>query len=591
MPGSKLVSLRTDLKSLKYGHDRPGNGDSGQPYVVTNIPNRLTTGYTDDGFIRGGQSLANRSSAFDQIRISKFFNDKPKGSLFITRQVRLQFSNPKLEVKKFAGGGSGIFGAIATVAAGAFNVVNELIPGPTRLYNNGLNTLAQVGVNAFGQHFDRHGLLPVQDDNSKYLAVVRHNNENGNNRLVGLKNRLIKPTDNPQKFLNSVNFIINNINALLKTNIPTRGLQPQDLTIDNYLGGPNSLYGLGRTVIRRFDITSNGFNTLEPQERIAPGVPSINYANDLGVSDDYLDTFSNFAANNINFNTPTNKPSQVDQSAVVYKSPSSKNYETLKTAVSKVTDKQKYNVIQQKQLSNPNFSAYLGGKKTLDVANRYDPNILSVVFRIINPFNQAEDPIILSAYMKGFRDNFDASWNEYSYAGRSESFYTYGKFKRNVNFNLDIPCFNKAELLAKYRALGQLASTTAGAYNQNGLLSGVIMKLNVGNHVRGEYAILNNLSYEIPDETSWDIDAQLAMLIRATFSFTIIHSNLPQYKKDEGFYNHVDAGVAIFPNINNQINTPKSTRDLIQYFSKEQKVPTALPTQLQNIVIPTAPTI
>ena len=579
MPGSKLVNLRTDLKSLKYGHDRPGNGDSGQPYVVTNIPNRLTTGYTDDGFIRGGQSLATRSSAFDQIRISKFFKDKPKGSLFITRQVRLQFSNPKLEVKKFAGGGSGLFGAIATVAAGAFNVVNELIPGPTRLYNNGFNTLAQVGVNAFGQHFDRHGLLPVQDDNSKYLAVVRHNNENGNNRLVGLKNRLIKPTENPQKFLNSVNFIINNINALLKTNIPTRGLQPQDLTIDNYLGGPNSLYGNGRTIIRRFDITSNSFNTLEVQERIAPGIPSINYANDLGVSDQYLDPVgadNNFTANNISVQNPTNKPSQIDQSAVVYKSLSSKNYDTLKTAVSKVTDKQKYNVILQKTNNlNPNFSAYLGGKKTLDVANRYDPNILSVVFRIINPFNQVEDPIVLSAYMKGFRDNFDASWNEYSYAGRSESFYTYGKFKRNVNFSLDIPCFNKAELLVKYRALGQLASTTAGAYNTNGLLSGVIMKLNVGNHVRGEYAILNNLSYEIPDETSWDIDAQLAMLIRATFSFTIIHSNLPQYKKDEGFYNHIDASTAASSSINNIINTSKSTRDLIQYFSKEQKVPTA----------------
>ena len=579
MPGSKLVNLRTDLKSLKYGHDRPGNGDSGQPYVVTNIPNRLTTGYTDDGFIRGGQSLATKSSVFDQIRISKFFKDKPKGSLFITRQVRLQFSNPKLEVKKFAGGGSGLFGAIATVAAGAFNVVNELIPGPTRLYNNGFNTLTQVGANAFGQHFDRHGILPVQDDNSKYLAVVRHNNENGNNRLVGLKNRLIKPTENPQKFLNSVNFIINNINALLKTNIPTKGLQPQDLTIDNYLGGPNSLYGNGRTIIRRFDITSNSFNTLEVQERIAPGVPSINYANDLGVSDQYLDPVgadNNFTANNITVQNPTNKPSQIDQSAVVYKSLSSKNYDTLKTAVSKVTDKQKYNVILQKTNNlNPNFSAYLGGKKTLDVANRYDPNILSVVFRIINPFTRDEDPIILSAYMKGFRDNFDASWNEYSYAGRSESFYTYGKFKRNVNFSLDIPCFNKAELLVKYRALGQLASTTAGAYNTNGLLAGVLIKLNVGNHVRGEYAILNNLSYEIPDETSWDIDAQLAMLIRATFSFTIIHSNLPQYKKDEGFYNHIDASTAASSSINNIIDTPKSTRDLIQYFSKEQKVPTA----------------
>jgi hypothetical protein len=603
MAGSKLVTLlnndpnffyyngnnnggtgKFSQKSIKYGRDRRGNGDSGQPYITTPIPLRLAQSIADDGLVRGGITTADRASQIDTERINRFLKDKPRGPLFIQRQVKLQFSNPKLEVKKYKGSGDGLFGIISSAAAGLFNVVNELIPGPTRLYNQGFNTIAQIGATAFGRHFDRHGLTPVQDDNTKYFAVAKHNNENGTNRLVELKTKLIKPVENPQKFLNSANFIINNINALFKTNIPTKGLQSQDLQIANYLGGPDSIYGNGRTIIRRFDITSNGFNTLEVQERIAPGVPSINYANDLGVSDDYLDTFSNFVANNINTQNPTNKPSQVDQSAVVYKSASSKNYETLRTAVSNVTNKQKYNVIQQKQLSNPNFSAYLGGKKILEVANRYDPNILSIVFRIINPFNQVPDPIILSAYIKGFRDNFDASWNEYSYAGRSESFYTYGKFKRNVNFSLDIPCFNKEQLVEKYRALGQLASTTAGAYNENGLLGGVIMKLNVGNHVRGEYAILNNLSYEIPDETSWDIDAQLALLIRATFSFTIIHSNLPQYRQDEGFYNHIDAGVINPSNVNNQINTPKSTRDLIQYFSKEQKQ------QLQNIVIPAAPT-
>ena len=36
--------------------------------------------------------------------------------------------------------------------------------GPTRIYNLGINTLAQVPVNAFGKHFNRHGLTPVQED-------------------------------------------------------------------------------------------------------------------------------------------------------------------------------------------------------------------------------------------------------------------------------------------------------------------------------------------------------------------------------------------------------------------------------------------
>jgi hypothetical protein len=562
-------------KKIKFGGDRRGSGDSGQPYITTPIPLRLAQSIADDGLVRGGIITADRASQIDTERINRFLKDKPRGPLFIQRQVKLQFSNPKLEVKKFRGSGDGLFGIVSSAAAGLFNVVNELIPGPTRLYNQGFNTIAQIGATAFGRHFDRHGLTPVQDDNTKYLAVAKHNNENGTNRLVELKTKLIKPVENPQKFLNSANFIINNINALFKTNIPTKGLQPQDLQIANYLGGPDSIYGNGRTIIRRFDITSNGFNTLEVQERIAPGVPSINYANDLGVSDQYLDLFGNFVANNISTQNPTNKPSQVDQSAVVYKSPSSKNYETLRTAVSKVTDKQKYNVIQQKQLSNPNFSAYLGGKKTLDVANRYDPNILSIVFKIINPFDQTEDNIVFSAYMSGFKDNFDATWNEYNYVGRSESFFTYGKFKRNINFNLDIPFFNKAELLDKYRALGQLASTTAGTYNGNGLLGGVLIKLYIGNHIKGEYGILNSISYEIPNETSWDIDARLAMLVKTSFSFTIIHNKLPEYKKDKGFYDYVNG--ALVTRTNTITNTPDSSDvDLIQYFSNDPKPP--LPT-------------
>jgi hypothetical protein len=60
--------------------------------------------------------------------------------------------------------------------------------------------------------------------------------------------------------------------------------------------------------------------------------------------------------------------------------------------------------------------------------------------------------------MKGFKEDFNATWNPIDYAGRAESLYVYNKFKRTVSFNLQIPCFNKKELFEKHRALGQLAS-------------------------------------------------------------------------------------------------------------------------------------
>ena len=33
-----LINLQTDLKSLKFGKDRPGGGNSGQPFIQTPIP-------------------------------------------------------------------------------------------------------------------------------------------------------------------------------------------------------------------------------------------------------------------------------------------------------------------------------------------------------------------------------------------------------------------------------------------------------------------------------------------------------------------------------------------------------------------------
>jgi hypothetical protein len=711
--------------SYKYGHDRQGNGSSEQPYITKNIPRRLSTSPTDDGYIRGGWTLANQSSIDDRLRINKFIKDTPKGPLFIQRQIGLQLTNPKLETRKINLNSFGLLGSVLTTA---FNVFNTLVPGPTRLYNEGKNTLAQLPVTAFGTHFERHGLSPIQDDNTKYLAVVRNNNDNGNNRLLALKTKLIKPgITNPKSgnvILGTVNAILGAVNvfntAIGKgTNplLPTSPLlQPADLIIDRYSGGPGSTYGVGFTTIRRYDVTSNGSN------KITSGRGLIDYAGALGVSDIYFDQLSgenNFYINHI---AGTGKPSQIDQTAVNYgsktypagafpssTSPSTRTYDKLRTQIQKQSkidsrglinyaetlgvsdiyfgrssrdnfdlnhiagtgkpsqvdktavkyadnipagaypssssptsrkyDELKNQIKTQSKVSGSvliNYADALGvsdiyfskednfnqnhiagtGKpiqidqtavnykanipagangtsdsptsrkydelrsqvktsvtqstnngtdffitstatqninknsnlKTLleNVFTRTDSDLLTLHFRPIDPFGDNFNgyDIRFSAYMKGFKDNFDATWNEYNYVGRAESFYTYGRFKRNVSFNFDIPCFNKTQLLEKHRALGQLASTTAGSYNTNGLLGGVLLKVNVGKYLDNEYAILNNISYDIPDDSSWDVDEKLAMYLKVNVSLTIIHSKLPEYKVPEvnsnaGFFGYL----------------------------------------------------
>lgn len=275
-----LLDLKTDLKSLKYGKDRPGGGDSGQPYQKVDI-NTVDSGFNrfrmtkfDDGLVRGGVVGAANASIVDTFRIGKFLTDFPKGPLFIVKQVGLQLSNPRLESKKLktdnptSGGG-----LLRNVGNFIVNTANKIVNavGPTRIYNLGINTIAQVPVNAFGVHFNRHGLLPVQDDSTKYLAVAQHNNEGQgapNNRLVGLTSQFrlgdlqgsTIPNFNNRKQRKLVAQAINGLmlGGGVKNPKPIGFLNAnKELTISRYIGGPGSVYGIGTTTILRTAFTED----------------------------------------------------------------------------------------------------------------------------------------------------------------------------------------------------------------------------------------------------------------------------------------------------------------------------------------------
>ena len=312
-----LIDLKTDLKSLKYGKDRPGGGDSGQPYIKNNINNPINQIGFDDGLVRGGVVGAATSSVIDTLRIGKFLTDLPKGPLFIVKQVGLQLSNPRLE-SRVPKTGIGFIDRLATTLNDKIGI------GPTRIYNLGINTLAQVPVNAFGIHFNRHGLLPVQDDNTKYLAVIKNNNLNtgtNNARIApNSTNRLLKyaakllPSSPPQSRPPGA------IDQLLSL-IPGASLfiKPQQQTIDEYIGGPGSVYGIGKTFIRRYDYTANGVNKQQPQDK-----GKVNYPALLGVSKLYFSSVTggifaglfpstNAAAENgMDLFNPTKAPSNID---------------------------------------------------------------------------------------------------------------------------------------------------------------------------------------------------------------------------------------------------------------------------------------
>lgn len=262
---SKLLTLKTDLKSLKFDQ---GN----EPYIQfpigytksfeknDSIPQSITDFYlsnrTNPDFpLRGGTINFNlrtqtftQASQIDRERIKKFLQDAPRGPLFIKKQIGLQLSNPKIETDSIISN---------TIRPAAFASEFPVVLENTRFYNNGINTLAQVGVQGTGVHTVRHGVLPFNPFVKGYHDTVNKqnvNNEYESNRLINLK--WVKLSQTPDK--------------ANRINIANLGISLSSGNLFQYLGGPDSVYGIGATTIRRYDNTEQG--TIKLKDRRASGL-------------------------------------------------------------------------------------------------------------------------------------------------------------------------------------------------------------------------------------------------------------------------------------------------------------------------------
>jgi hypothetical protein len=542
----------TKFKSLKFGSDKPGGGTSPEPIIQKPIK---------DNNLVGVEKTVADTAAENKDRISRLIKSTPRGINFLTKQSGLQLSNTRLELPK-----GNIFGA-------GVNSSTRLTP---LTFYNKETLLTQEGGN-IGDHFDRFGLTPFMEDSYKYINIATSNNTTKNNRLVGLQNKLetkyhkltpgvsitqssvnilkskvksilggistftntlagISNIFGGSPFLNSINNKISGISRLVSP-----FLSP---TIDQYIGGPGSKFGVGTTNIRRFDFTNDldKFNALKELSdtkaksgKINPDILNSTY----GASFTYN---TNVNAESFTIALPT---SQVTNTFTKLNNQKVKQHASYGGSNINVTGQQtKYNYVVS--LSNPEVDIikdrlsdslnYFGNnKQTFSAFNRNDGDNMSIVFQLINAFTGENlQRIIFSAYINGFKINSDATWNDISYIGRSENLYVYSKYKRTASFNLQIPCFNVIELREKHRALGALESSLAGQYSDN-KLGGILTRLYLGNYLRGEVGIINNISYDIPNDSSWDLDEQLAHNINVSINFTIIHNELPTYRGEGGF--------------------------------------------------------
>ena len=238
-----LVNLTTNLRSLRYGKDTVGGGNSNQPYVTTKIPESFSkigrTGGPD--FLLRGGTLLPKIVVNDVSRLAKMFFDfkSPNGPLFIAKQNVLSLTNVNSE-KGYESytQGSGVTSTLGAI--GQF--IKDNVPLNQGVYTP-LGTLAQAAGNGIGLHTNKQGLNPFKFKTTQgspngngplglptYLNTIATGGDEGNkSRLFGLLNKI----DEKQTDVND---------------------------LYSYSGGPGATLGIGKTKITMESDQRTGIN-------------------------------------------------------------------------------------------------------------------------------------------------------------------------------------------------------------------------------------------------------------------------------------------------------------------------------------------
>ena len=505
-----LIDLQTNLKNLRFGNDRPGYGSSGLPYIQTimpDTPNATGTvqpiyrpGSTGglDFPIRGGQLEFNLgtqsftvSSKIDKSRIKKFFEDKPRGTAFIQKQVGLQLSNPKIET------GNTLFG------------IPQGIPYPgllenTRVYNLGQNTLAQVGVSGTGFHAIRHGLVPFNPYQKFYYDIVNKQNvtnQKVSNRLLNLS-ALKMTTGDP--FANPAN--VPDINL-----VNTLGISLNRNMIFQYLGGPSSVYGVGTTTIPRVvDTTKLRSSTAMNYDQLLAQKSNLN--NPIPEIQDFRQKI-NEASRAIVFNNTWTKEQTVDYRFYVNK-------------------KDKLNLTYPFLFRNDQAPWEINKTDTDD--------LIKFVFEAISN----DDPtysmaLFFRAFLTaGITDSNSAQLNSFKYQGRGENFYTYQGFDRTIGFSFRVAAGSRDELRPLYNKVNSLISQVYPDYSpKQGIMRAPVIRMTIGDYLYRVPGFLESVNVNIDNNYPWEVNleksqvgdiAQLPQVMDISVSFKPIMDILPK---------------------------------------------------------------
>ena len=525
-----LVDLSTDLKSLKFGKDRIGGGDSGQPYITKSIPSEagdLDKTGGPDFLLRGGSLVVNRTID-DASRLTKMFFDTKSlnGLLFIGKQLLLSRTSPRTQASPIA--------------------LNAGFYLPT-------STILQSGVNALGIHLNKQGIDPTG--------------------LIAKKGVLVQPQYN--NFLEEIKDIkTNRLLRLRSEKILSQSQNASELL--KYDGGPGSILGIGRTRIGRYSNTRISLDDYKSGAIFADAnvpQPAV-----VGLTGPALQFFG--AGNvdlTLNRDSSRNNP-KIKPDFRNFLIPPDINISNLPgTDASGDILNKKYssgdgqNIDERTNRGNPgakgNKSNFQKGKILIgdDKSRPLDKITALPLYRSTGVIQDSvkndlvkfrigvidnNDPnyktyIHFRAFIDSLDDSYSSQWSSTRFVGRGEELYRYGGYSRSVNLAWTVVAQSKDELIPMYQKLNYLASSIAPDYSNTGYMRGNLITLTVGGWFFEQVGFIEGINYSVPQESPWEIAIpagdglndksvkEMPHMIKVSgFKFTPLERFLPQIQKN-----------------------------------------------------------
>ena len=511
-----LINRTTTKKSFLFGKDRPFGGSSNQPYIQKSIDVKDSeVGRTGgpDFLLRGGTLVPTRIGN-DVSRMTQMFFDlkSPNGLLFTAKQNILSRSAVAVD------------GIDLPLNAGAYL--------PT-------STILQSGVNIFGLHSNKQGINP--------LAGIGDNSNNRTIRAISEFDPLGQPTY--RSLINGLN--PNNSDPgdskLLNLSNSKLGFRTsQGTELLSYQGGPGSILGVGKTIIKKGQPTNLNLENLSnvgflPYEDLK--VISDSLQGNPNSIIDFRQEPNGTKVETLDYTRPENRiEGRVHLGNPGKRGVSRKNYQKgLGEALDKLTALPLYKGPFQ-----------LGADKGNDL----------VKFRIgvIDNTNPSQKTFIhFRAFIDSMSDNYSAQWNNEKLMGRGEEFYKYNGFTRQVSLSWTVAAQSKQELIPMYQKLNYLASSLTPDYSNVGYMGGNLVSLTLGGYFYEQPGIITSMTLEVPSESPWEIGIpvneggtsmgvksdkdvkELPHIIKVTgVNFIPIHTFTPQLQQNN--YDGISAG-------------------------------------------------